>query len=397
MTTTLLFVLALSVAQGTNPDQGETREGSRSVAERVLASQLDEALPAIPLVDWIKTTLQTDREVRWVQTACPATNEDVDTSRTERPVCMLAIASRLEIVDLRRRQTDPTVSISIRLGTGNPNSGVWQRERPRVEDAFIEREGDSLSVPRLRDLPELLQLPPSRWPKAALSVVPEDIRCDSALPKPGDRVRCQATIRNRGSVEALARVSVGIVARNSDMGLGQELRGSTIRPNDQVVVSWDWVWPKGDAWSVSVSVDLHTPHGYGGYRMPMRERNVQDNRAYVMVPSRKSSVEARSVDSMLRIRGGELLAPTSAPVAPGRSYPFQVGHCGLLHVVDFSGSYWVVDETTLSAGERGQFGINANEGTMTLVDSETAVFRSGVGGEATLRRYVGVLERSGCF
>jgi hypothetical protein len=53
---------------------------------------------------------------------------------------------------------------------------------------------------------------------------------------------------------------------------------------------------------------------------------------------------------------------TSALVAPGRSYPFQVGHCSLLHVVDFSGSYWVVDETTLSAGERGQSGINGNEG-----------------------------------
>ena len=282
-------------------------------------------------------------------------------------------------------------------GTGNPNSGVWQLERPRVEDAFIEREGDSLSVPRLRDLPELLRLPPSRWPKAALSVVPEDVRCDTAMPKPGDRVRCQATIRNRGSVEALARVTVGIVARYTDIGLGQPLPRSTIRPNDQVVVSWDWVWPKGDAWSVSVWVELHTPHGYGGYRIPIKERNVQDNRAYVRVPSRKSSAEARSVDSMLRIRGGELLAPASAPVAPGRSYPFQVGHCGLLHVVDFSGSYWVVDETTLSAGERGQFGIYANEGTMTLVDSETAVFRSGVGGEVTLRRYVGVLERLRCF
>jgi hypothetical protein len=287
MTTTLLFVLALSVAQGTNLYQGETREGSRSVAERVLASQLDEALPAIPLVDWIKTTLQTDREVGWVQTACPATNEDVDAARTERPVCMLAIASRLEIVDLQRRQTDPIVSISIRLGTGNPNSGVWQLERPRVEDAFIEREGDSLSVPRLRDLPELLRLPPSRWPKAALSVAPEDVRCDNAMPKPGDRVRCQATIRNRGSVEALARVTVGIVAHDTDIGLGQPLPQSTIRPNDQVVVSWDWVWPKGDAWSVSVWVELHTPHGYGGYRIPIQERNMQDNRAYVMLPSRK--------------------------------------------------------------------------------------------------------------
>ena len=109
------------------------------------------------------------------------------------------------------------------------------------------------------------------------------------------------------------------------------------------------------------------------------------------------SVEARSVDSMLRIRNGKLRAPTSAPVVPGRSYPFQVGHCGLLDVVDFSGSYWVVDETTLSAGERAQFGINGNEGTMTLVDSETAVYRSGAGGEATLRRSVGVLDRGPCF
>ena len=118
---------------------------------------------------------------------------------------------------------------------------------------------------------------------------------------------------------------------------------------------------------------------------------------HVDVPRPQPLAEARSVDSFLRIRGGESLAPTSAPVAAGRSYPFQVGHCGLLHVVDFAGSYWEVDETTLSAGERGQFGINANEGTMTLVDSETAVFRSGAGGEATLRRYVGVLERSRCF
>ena len=117
----------------------------------------------------------------------------------------------------------------------------------------------------------------------------------------------------------------------------------------------------------------------------------------VDVPRPRPLVEARPVDSMLR-RGGQLLAPTSAPVAAGRSHPFQVGHCGLLDdVVDFSGSYWVVDETTLSADERMQFGINAHEGTMTLVDSETAVFRNAVGGEATLRRYVGVLERGRCF
>ena len=55
----------------------------------------------------------------------------------------------------------------------------------------------------------------------------------------------------------------------------------------------------------------------------------------VDVPRPRPLVKARSVDSMLRIRGGELLAPTSAPVAPGRSYPFQVGHCGLLSCCRF--------------------------------------------------------------
>jgi hypothetical protein len=287
MTTALLGLVALSLAQVSNPYQGETRERPRWIAEHVLASELDPALPAIPIGDWIKSTVQTVREVGWIQTGCPATTERVDGPQEKRAVCMLAIASQLEIVGFRREQIEPIVSISIRLGTGNPNLGVWQLERPRVEDAFIEREGDSLSVPRLRELPQLLRLPLSQWPKSELSVAPEDIRCDNTAPRPGDRVRCQATVHNRGPVEAIVRFTASLLASHTDLSGTVQSFQPTIRPNDQAILTWDWVGPEGNTWSLSVRVEVHTPRAFGGYRVPMKERNVGDNSAYVIFPRPK--------------------------------------------------------------------------------------------------------------
>jgi hypothetical protein len=52
-----------------------------------------------------------------------------------------------------------------------------------------------------------------------------------------------------------------------------------LAPNERAVVSWDWVWPRGTAWVVLVSVEMHTAHAWGGYRVPIKERNVQNNRA----------------------------------------------------------------------------------------------------------------------
>jgi hypothetical protein len=286
----LLVVVAL-ILQDAGPYHGQTVESPPSRAERVRAYELDPSLPDVPIGEWMRSLVQTTSEVIWTPTDCPATHEDVETAGTTPAVCVRAIVSRLTGPDLDTLGhvplREPVVSISIRLGTGHPYKGAWQLEPPRVEDAFIERELDSVSVPRLRDLARLLRLTPRQWPKSELSVASKDIRCDKTQPAPGDHVRCQATIRNRGPVAALARVSVSIATSGNDVGLGKGLPRQAIPANGQIVVSWDWDWPAGRAWWVIVFVELHTPGGYGGYRIAMTERNVEDNRAEVSVPPRR--------------------------------------------------------------------------------------------------------------
>jgi hypothetical protein len=239
----------------------------------------------------MRSVVQTTNEMLWIQTDCPATHDDNESKKRERAVCVLARASRLAGNEQNRSGRvplrEPVVSISVRLGTGNPNDGVWQLERPTVEDAFIERGLDSVTVPRLGDLARLLSLRPAQWPKSDLRVMPDDMRCDKILPAPGDRVRCQATIRNRGSVDALARISAALASSHTDIGLGKDLPRRAIPAKGSIVIEWDWVWTEGRAWTVIITVDLLTPRGYGGYRIPIRERNVSDNRAYLHVPPRK--------------------------------------------------------------------------------------------------------------
>lgn len=80
-----------------------------------------------------------------------------------------------------------------------------------------------------------------------------------------------------------------------------------------------------------------------------------------------------------------LMTPTSKRVAPGVVVPFTLGHCGLLHVVDFDGSFWVPvgflgdDPATM----------NAAAGQMQLIGPDRAQFASGGKVIATLARFPG--------
>lgn len=78
--------------------------------------------------------------------------------------------------------------------------------------------------------------------------------------------------------------------------------------------------------------------------------------------------------------------PCSAKVETGKAYRYQVPHCGLAWVVDFDGSHWDVDKATMTEEENGRFGINSDEGTMTLRSEDVAFYRSDRGGDATLHR-----------
>lgn len=75
----------------------------------------------------------------------------------------------------------------------------------------------------------------------------------------------------------------------------------------------------------------------------------------------------------------------SGRVEKGVPYRWNTGHCGLGHFVDFDGSFWEVVPDSVTAEEESESVINENEGTLELVDDDTAVFRSD-GVEVELRR-----------
>ena len=81
-----------------------------------------------------------------------------------------------------------------------------------------------------------------------------------------------------------------------------------------------------------------------------------------------------------------VIQPTSPRVLPGAVIPFTLGHCGLLHEVDFDGSFWVpVGPVDADDSET----INSAEGQMQLVGPNRAMFASGGRVIATLARFPG--------
>ena len=92
------------------------------------------------------------------------------------------------------------------------------------------------------------------------------------------------------------------------------------------------------------------------------------------------------LDPVQDVHWSGVVQPKSARVLPGAVVPFTLGHCGLLHVVDFDGSFWVpVGE--LDVDEPAN--INSNAGQMQLIGPNRAQFASGGRLIATLARFPG--------
>jgi len=92
--------------------------------------------------------------------------------------------------------------------------------------------------------------------------------------------------------------------------------------------------------------------------------------------------------------------PWSGPVPPGSprvesSGPFEleVGHCGLLHVVDFDGSYWVpIGQVDGSAPALD----NAEIGSIRLISTGIAEYRGAANLTLQLARFPGAKRFRGC-
>lgn len=88
-----------------------------------------------------------------------------------------------------------------------------------------------------------------------------------------------------------------------------------------------------------------------------------------------------------------LTNPSSARVAGAGPFPFDVGHCGVAHVIDFDGSFWIPigqvdgDHPTI---------INAERGSMRLLGPNLAEFRGDSGFTVQLARFPGPKHFWGC-
>ncbi len=88
-----------------------------------------------------------------------------------------------------------------------------------------------------------------------------------------------------------------------------------------------------------------------------------------------------------------LSQPSSPRVVGGGPFPYDMGHCGLTHVVDFDGSYWVPigqvdgDHPTV---------INAESGSMLLLNPNLAEFHGASGFMVQLARFPGPKHFWGC-
>ena len=81
-----------------------------------------------------------------------------------------------------------------------------------------------------------------------------------------------------------------------------------------------------------------------------------------------------------------LIQPGTPPVGNGAAVAFEIGHCGLSHVVDFDGAFWVpvgaVDGD--APGYR-----NAESGQIRLLDPKRAQYQGPNGFSVTLARFPG--------
>ena len=89
----------------------------------------------------------------------------------------------------------------------------------------------------------------------------------------------------------------------------------------------------------------------------------------------------------------QVVGPWSDPIQPGSPqadgpgpYDFEVGHCGILHVVDFDGSFWVLVGQV--DGEEPAL-LNADTGSIQLLTQERARYVSSNGATFELARFPG--------
>jgi hypothetical protein len=169
------------------------------------ASQFDPQLPASALDAWLRLTLAPVVEdlplqlVNWRVTMC-----------LDPRSAIADLGSQLCAAGTVRLSADRNVQIVILIAEGVPSATSdgapqWVATGPFLRDLYIERVKDSrpidsLDVPALGALSQLLNTPFEQWPTVDLETT---IDWDPPAPLPGETVRFTISVRNTSNTSAV--------------------------------------------------------------------------------------------------------------------------------------------------------------------------------------------------
>ena len=224
-------------------------------AKSVSASRLDATLPDVPFATWLHDVAapysgKKAVEEQWRIAYCDELSVEAGMPPRRRDLCTVAyftLTGGWGEVWLRTGRIELTES-EVR----------WLAEGPTVE-AIRLRDTDCREVSDgLSALPGLLAAGPSSWPRADLSVAPEDI----TVTRTATRVHVAAVIRNSGNANTRgAEIMIGAVTSATDRGINRSVvvdvpRGGTTK----IELALPFAAPYGAVLVQVMQISNHTPH-----------------------------------------------------------------------------------------------------------------------------------------
>jgi hypothetical protein len=230
--------------------------GSRvqaSLLERVQetpASAFDPGLPPIPLETWLFVTLASRAEVvrarfvDWEVTFCGAYGLGAN------PSIVTATGPELCAMGTVQFSAERSVQLVVNVADAVRDELTWRPIVPSLREVYIERLNDvrridSLDVPKLSDLPDMLRLPFDEWPQIDFDTA---ITWDPPKPLPGESVWFHLSVRNTGKRSADRAWITILIGPCCDPRLeGRREWFPKIAPGALVRADWQFPLPEGQA------------------------------------------------------------------------------------------------------------------------------------------------------
>ncbi|MGH9140303.1 MAG: CARDB domain-containing protein [Vicinamibacterales bacterium] len=170
-------------------------------AQRVAASSFDPMLPPIPIDAWLFVTLAPrvevlrSRLVEWRLDFCGGYARGANPPIVTATGPGLCAKARVEV------SADRNLHLVFLVANAVRDPLEWVPASPALKEVYIERveerftQLDTLDVPELSGLVDLLQTPFDQWPRVDLE---SEITWDPPMPSPGETVRVSISVRNTG-------------------------------------------------------------------------------------------------------------------------------------------------------------------------------------------------------